>query len=151
MCDEATRGFCERLGRRIRQRRRILGLTQEKVACGVGVRFQQVQKWESGCNQLSAYRLLQVAAVLETTAARLLEGLEAAPEGGWRPIESAPRDGTVIMLSRPFWTVPFVGRWTTSKHGEGWHDDNVDEGPLLSPMTHWQPLPPPPTVSREGA
>ena len=73
------------------------------------------------------------------------------PEGGWRPIESAPRDGTVIMLSRPFWTVPFVGRWTTSKHGEGWHDDNVDEGPLLSPMTHWQPLPPPPTVSREGA
>jgi hypothetical protein len=75
----------------------------------------------------------------------------ALPEGGWRPIESAPRDGTWIMLSRPFWTVPFVGRWTTSKHGEGWHDDNVDEGPLLSPMTHWQPLPPPPTVSREGA
>ena len=42
------------LGRRLRRRRRLLGLTQQQLANTVGIRFQQIQKYECGANRISA-------------------------------------------------------------------------------------------------
>ena len=52
------------IGKRLRKRRRLLGLTQEQVASHIGIRFQQIQKYESGANRVSASRLHRLAEVL---------------------------------------------------------------------------------------
>lgn len=62
------------IGRRIRQRREALGVTQAALAQGIGVTFQQVQKYEKGTNRVAASRLGLVAQVLDCRAADLLEG-----------------------------------------------------------------------------
>ena len=54
------------LGKRLRRRRRLLGLTQQQLANAVGIRFQQIQKYECGANRISAARLFQLAKALET-------------------------------------------------------------------------------------
>ena len=63
------------LGRRLRRRRRLLGLTQQQLALAVGIRFQQIQKYECGANRISAARLWQLAEALETPVAYFYDGL----------------------------------------------------------------------------
>src|ERR1043165_1609983 len=63
------------LGRRLRRRRRILGLTQQQLAGAWGVRFQQIQKYECAANRMSAARLWQLAEVLEVPISYFYEGL----------------------------------------------------------------------------
>jgi transcriptional regulator with XRE-family HTH domain len=63
------------LGRRLRRRRRILGLTQQQLAGACGVRFQQIQKYECAANRMSAARLWQLAVVLEVPVSYFYEGL----------------------------------------------------------------------------
>ena len=82
------------LGRRLRRRRRLLGLTQQQVADVVGIRFQQVQKYECGANRVSAARLWQLSEALQAPVAYFYDGLEAARvraeaanDGGERPGE----------------------------------------------------------------
>jgi len=85
------------LGRRLRRRRRLLGLTQQQVAEVVGIRFQQVQKYECGANRVSAARLWQLSEALQAPVAYFYDGLEAgkpkpaandaAPNGCERPRE----------------------------------------------------------------
>ena len=53
------------VGRQLRRRRRLLGLTQAQVAEAVGVRFQQIQKYECACNRMSVSMLWKLAAVLD--------------------------------------------------------------------------------------
>jgi len=52
------------VGDRIRVRRKLLGMNQEKVGEGLGVTFQQVQKYENGANRVSASRLFQISKIL---------------------------------------------------------------------------------------
>ena len=59
----------QHLGNRVRRRRRLLGLTQLQLAEKVGVRFQQVQKYECGANRMSASRVWQLAMALEVPVA----------------------------------------------------------------------------------
>jgi transcriptional regulator with XRE-family HTH domain len=59
------------IGRAIRARRRILGLTQKDVADAVGVRFQQIQKYETGANKVSASRLQSIAHALSCSVCDL--------------------------------------------------------------------------------
>ena len=66
------------LGRRLRRRRRLLGLTQQQLAGACGVRFQQIQKYECGANRISAARLWQLAEALETPVNYFYDGLEDA-------------------------------------------------------------------------
>ena len=66
------------LGRRLRRRRRLLGLTQQQLALAVGIRFQQIQKYECGANRISAARLWQLAEALETPVAYFYDGLAEA-------------------------------------------------------------------------
>ncbi|KAK0341823.1 helix-turn-helix transcriptional regulator [Brevundimonas diminuta] len=67
------------LGRRLRRRRRLLGLTQQQLGDRVGVRFQQIQKYECGANRLSAARLWELAEALETPVTYFYDGLAADP------------------------------------------------------------------------
>ncbi|THD81841.1 MAG: XRE family transcriptional regulator [Phenylobacterium sp.] len=66
------------LGRRLRRRRRLLGLTQQELALACGVRFQQIQKYECAANRMSAARLWQLAEVLEVQVAYFYEGFAEA-------------------------------------------------------------------------
>lgn len=52
------------VGDKIRMRRRVLGISQEKLGLALGVTFQQVQKYEKGTNRVSASRLQQIAEFL---------------------------------------------------------------------------------------
>jgi transcriptional regulator with XRE-family HTH domain len=55
----------------IRRRRRLLGLTQKEVAAQVGVRFQQINKYETGANKVSASRLQSIAHALSCSVCDL--------------------------------------------------------------------------------
>lgn len=66
------------VGRRLRQRRRLLGLTQEKLAKAVDIRFQQIQKYESGSNRISASRLWSLSKALDVSIAYFFEGMNGA-------------------------------------------------------------------------
>ena len=68
------------LGRRLRRRRRLLGLTQQQLALQVGIRFQQIQKYECGANRISAARLWQLAEALESPVSYFYDGLAVALE-----------------------------------------------------------------------
>ena len=63
------------LGKRLRRRRRLLGLTQQQLAGACGVRFQQIQKYECGANRISAARLWQLSEALEVPVAYFYDGL----------------------------------------------------------------------------
>ena len=52
------------VGSRIRTRRTMLGFSQDKLAAGLGITFQQVQKYEKGANRVGASRLQHIAAIL---------------------------------------------------------------------------------------
>jgi transcriptional regulator with XRE-family HTH domain len=56
------------VGSRVKLRRRILGLSQEKLGDSLGVTFQQVQKYERGTNRISASRLQHIAEVLSDSS-----------------------------------------------------------------------------------
>ena len=67
------------LGKRLRRRRRLLGLTQQQLAGAVGVRFQQIQKYECGANRISAARLWSLSEALEVPVGYFYDGLAASP------------------------------------------------------------------------
>lgn len=81
-----------RVGERIRLRRRATGVTQQKLADRIGLTFQQVQKYERGMNRVSASKLVEIAAALETNAADLL---------GEMPSETDPFRDELRLLGQP--------------------------------------------------
>ena len=70
------------VGKRIRQRRLLLNTTQQQVSDQVGVKFQQMQKYETGKNRVSASRLWDIANVLDVPISFFFEGLDAQNKGG---------------------------------------------------------------------
>jgi transcriptional regulator with XRE-family HTH domain len=67
------------VGRRIRERRRELGVSQMTLAGAVGVTFQQVQKYERGLNRASASMLAKLAKALDLTIADFFGGQAPSP------------------------------------------------------------------------
>jgi len=63
------------VGKRLRRRRRLLGLTQQSLAEQVGIRFQQIQKYECGANRVSAARLFELSEALSVPIQYFYEGL----------------------------------------------------------------------------
>jgi transcriptional regulator with XRE-family HTH domain len=61
------------LGERIRRRRRMLGLSQAQLARAIGVRADQIQKYETGAHQIYAERLYKLASALGVTPNQLFE------------------------------------------------------------------------------
>ena len=64
------------VGKRIRHRRWIVGITQQQLAEKVGVKFQQIQKYESGANRVSASRLWDISETLAVSIDFFFEGIE---------------------------------------------------------------------------
>src|SRR5207237_5643960 len=62
------------VGGRVRMRRMMLGVSQEKLGAGLGLTFQQVQKYEKGTNRISASRLQQSAGILQVPVTFFFEG-----------------------------------------------------------------------------
>lgn len=83
------------LGKRLRRRRRLLGLTQQQLAHACGVRFQQIQKYECAANRMSAARLYRLSEVLEVPVGYFYEGL-----GGEREPQSRDPDGREVLARK---------------------------------------------------
>ncbi len=78
------------VGARLRQRRMLLGISQEQLADMLGLTFQQVQKYERGTNRVSASRLFQLARTLDTPITWFFEDMEPERSGE----QAAPPPGT---------------------------------------------------------
>ncbi|MEL7091792.1 MAG: helix-turn-helix transcriptional regulator [Pseudomonadota bacterium] len=64
------------VGKRIRQRRWLIGMTQQKLADSVGIKFQQIQKYETGANRVSASRLWDIGEAMGVPVAFFFDGLK---------------------------------------------------------------------------
>jgi len=70
------------VGKKIRQRRWLIGMTQQTLGETVGIKFQQIQKYETGANRVSASRLWDIAKALGLPVASFFEGIEEDCEAG---------------------------------------------------------------------
>lgn len=91
------------VGSRMRKRRTALGMTQDNLAEAIGISYQQVQKYETGANRISAGRLFEVAKRLGVSVGYFFEGLD--PEQGSSPLRHGGRERSTIDLVRSFETI----------------------------------------------
>ncbi|MEN8723012.1 MAG: helix-turn-helix transcriptional regulator [Alphaproteobacteria bacterium] len=94
------------VGQKLRQRRWLMGMTQQELGSAVGIRFQQIQKYESGANRVSASRLWDISQVLEVPVAYFFDGLgttedeedsfQGAMAHGDTPVNGTPMNGTRV-------------------------------------------------------
>ena len=75
------------VGSRVRLRRTMLGMSQEKLGAAIELTFQQVQKYERGTNRIGASRLFQLGKVLDVPVSFFFDDMppEVAETGGKRP------------------------------------------------------------------
>ena len=91
----------------MRARRELRGLPQKELARQLGISFQQVQKYESGANRISASKMWQLCEVLDITPGYFFEGLEGKKraKGGSAALDT-PQDGRsarqVLDLNQAF-------------------------------------------------
>jgi transcriptional regulator with XRE-family HTH domain len=64
------------VGKRVRHRRWMVGMTQQQLGDIVGIKFQQIQKYETGMNRISASRLWDIAQALGVSISFFFEGFE---------------------------------------------------------------------------
>ena len=85
------------VGSRVRMRRMMLGMSQEKLGDALDLTFQQVQKYEKGTNRISASRLQQIAHILQVPVAFFFEG---GPATNGKPTDqhSAPSPAYVTAF-----------------------------------------------------
>jgi len=86
------------VGSRIRERRIMLGLSQQQMADMIGVTYQQAHKYERGINRISAGRLYEITRVLSVPIAYFFEGLELGEDDG----ALNPRQRMCLELARNF-------------------------------------------------
>ena len=67
------------VGGRVRMRRLMLEMSQEKLGHGLGLTFQQVQKYEKGTNRISASRLQNISQILQVPVSFFFEGAPTIP------------------------------------------------------------------------
>src|ERR687884_1362974 len=84
----STAAIDDHVGERIRERRIMLGLTQQQLAEMIGVTYQQAHKYERGINRVSAGRLFEIARALSAPITYFFEGLDS--QGG-RPVSARER------------------------------------------------------------
>jgi len=90
MAKKAPNPIDKHVGSRVRMRRMMLSMSQEKLGDALGLTFQQVQKYEKGTNRIGASRLQQISNILQVPVAFFFEGAPD-PIGGRAPgIKDAP-------------------------------------------------------------
>lgn len=98
------------VGQRIRQRRWLAGMTQQKLAELVGIKFQQIQKYETGANRVSASRLWDIADALGIEVAHFFEGLEVEKHKSTSVPDNIPADlfgdKEAMDLVRSYYAIP---------------------------------------------
>lgn len=95
------------VGKRIRHRRWMVGTTQQQLAEKVGIKFQQIQKYETGMNRVSASRLWDIAHALAVPVSFFFEGLD---QGTTDPQGDMPSDvladKEALELLRSYYAIP---------------------------------------------
>ena len=79
MVKKAPNPIDKHVGSRVRMRRMMLGMSQEKLGDALGLTFQQVQKYEKGTNRIGASRLQQISQILQVPVAFFFEGAPDVP------------------------------------------------------------------------
>ena len=74
MIKKAPNPIDKHVGSRVRMRRMMLSMSQEKLGDALGLTFQQVQKYEKGTNRIGASRLQQISQILQVPVAFFFEG-----------------------------------------------------------------------------
>ncbi len=98
------------VGQRLRQRRWMQGVTQQQLADTVGIKFQQIQKYETGANRISSSRLWDIAAALEVPVAFFFEGLEGQAEDTGEARGDLLSDKEALDLVRAYYAIPEAQR-----------------------------------------
>lgn len=104
------------VGKRIRHRRWMVAMTQQQLAERVGIKFQQIQKYETGMNRVSASRLWDIADAVDVPVAFFFEGLDQQDDVSGEAAPSAadergrPKDMLVdkeaLELVRSYYAIP---------------------------------------------
>ena len=96
------------VGKRIRHRRWMNGVTQQQLAESVGIKFQQIQKYETGMNRVSASRLWDIANVLDVPVSIFFEGLDVQDKSD--EVTDTPADiltdKEALELLRSYYAIP---------------------------------------------
>jgi len=96
------------VGARVRMRRLITGMSQEKLAAACGITFQQIQKYEKGTNRIGASRLQQIAGALGVPVSYFFEDAEGAAIGETKleaPVVAFMASSEGLTLSKHFMRV----------------------------------------------
>jgi transcriptional regulator with XRE-family HTH domain len=91
----------QHVGQRLRERRTVMGLSQTALADGLGIAFQQIQKYETGFNRIAASRLYACAQLLDVPPEYFFEGLEGSDSG--TPDEM--RSDEAVKLARAYYRI----------------------------------------------
>ena len=98
------------VGKRIRHRRWLAGMTQQQLAEGVGIKFQQIQKYETGANRVSASRLWDISDALDVDVSFFFEGLSPEEAPTEAPSGAVPSDilgdKEALELIRSYYSIP---------------------------------------------
>ena len=102
------------VGKRVRHRRWMVAMTQQQLGEIVGIKFQQIQKYETGMNRISASRLWDIANALEVNISFFFEGYEGAVVGD-EAKHADPRgdllaDKEALELVRSYYNIPEAQR-----------------------------------------
>jgi transcriptional regulator with XRE-family HTH domain len=81
MAKKAPNPIDKHVGSRVRMRRMMLGMSQEKLGDALGLTFQQVQKYEKGTNRIGASRLQQISDILQVPVSFFFEGAPTSASG----------------------------------------------------------------------
>jgi transcriptional regulator with XRE-family HTH domain len=101
------------VGKRIRHRRWTLGTTQQQLADRVGIKFQQIQKYETGANRVSASRLWDIAQALGVPVSFFFEGMDgvaSADAGKGDMPGDLLSDREALELLRSYYAIPEAQR-----------------------------------------
>ena len=90
------------VGARMRERRIMLGLTQQQMAELIGVTYQQAHKYEKGINRIAAGRLSSIAQALGVEVGYFYEGMSQTPEIA----AATPQQRLLLELARSFIALP---------------------------------------------
>ena len=97
------------VGKRIRQRRWLVGVTQQQLAEQVGIKFQQIQKYETGANRVSASRLWDISQAMDVPVNFFFEGIENEVTAAGST-DSVPADlmgdKEALDLVRSYYSIP---------------------------------------------
>ncbi len=84
------------VGNRVRMRRMLIGMSQEKLGEKLGLTFQQIQKYEKGTNRISASRLYQISQILGVPVQFFFEDLPQQPGSDNEGLQEAGEEGTIM-------------------------------------------------------